>query len=364
MSVEKETEKLLTRSPGELSEADLETLLSAGPSLHDAIGEVGGALARKRHGRRVSYIVNRNLNFTNICEVRCHFCAFYRTPAQGGTFVVSPLSAVHRLVDTPEISEVCIQGGINPDLSLAYYVLLIELIKSWRKDVHVHAFSPQEVWSLAEREERPLQEVLEVLKGAGLDSMPGTASEILVDEVRRKVAPRRLTSAQWEQVVKTAHRLGIRTSACMMFGHVESMRDRARHLGVIRRIQEETGGFTEFVPMPFMPGGTALQRMGWVRDETSVADVERMVAVSRLSLDDVIPNIQTSWPKLGLEAAAATLHMGANDIGGTLYEESITRSAGGTHGEYHSPDELRAAILGAGLEPVERDTIYQVRNGV
>jgi CofH subfamily radical SAM domain protein len=254
------------------------------------------------------------------------------------------------------------QGGIDVALGLPYYAKMVESIKAWRPGLHLHAFSPQEIHSLAERENKSVAQVLSKLLEAGLDSMPGTAAEILDDRVRKAISPRRLTVAQWEQVVTAAHTLGIPTSATMMFGHLESNANRAAHLMRIRRLQEKTSGFTEFVPMPFMPCNTALQRARLLPDsQPATAENAHIIAVSRLVLDDVLPNIQVSWVKNGLQEAAAALRAGANDLGGTLYEENITRLAGGTHGTHATPLEFRRVARSVGLRARERTTLYDVR---
>lgn len=350
---------LLTRDPARWSAADLAALLTAPAAFRPALEAAADDRARARHGREVTYVVNRNVNLTNHCSVRCGFCAFYRMPRSPEAYRKSPEQAVADVAaTTPHVTEICLQSGIDDAYRLDDWVRLVRLFKAWRPGVHLHAFSPQEIWSLSLLEGVEVEAVLDRLREAGLDSMPGTAAEVLVPAVRRRVAPRRLPVEAWERVVEAAHRRGLRTSATMMFGHLESPADRAAHLVRIRRLQERTGGFTEFVPMPFLPANTALQRAGRVASQAPLDDVALVTAVSRLYLDDVIANVQASWVKAGQVGAARLLQAGANDLGGTLYEESISRSAGGTAGEMMTPEDFSRVARMAGRVAVERTTGY------
>lgn len=349
---------ILARKPMSWSRADLEVLLAAPPEAGAELNAAADALARRRHGDEVTYVVNRNVNFTNHCSVRCFFCAFYRSESSPEAFRLSVEEVVERVASTPEVTELCIQGGIDDKIGLSYYEALLAALKRWKPSIHLHAFSPQEIWSLTEHEHLSVEQVLERLQRAGLDSMPGTAAEILVAKVRDQVAPRRIRADDWEHVVTAAHRAGLRTSATMMFGHLETAGDRAEHMTRIRRIQEATGGFTEFVPMPFLKEDTALGRAGLVLRQTELPELERVTAVSRLYFDDVIGNVQASWVKAGQAGAVALLQAGANDLGGTLYEESISRLAGGTAGEYMAPDDFHRLARLAGRRAVERTTVY------
>lgn len=353
---------ILNTPPASWTAGDLEALLTAPAERHADICRRADELTRKRHGDQVTYVVNRNINFSNSCSVRCHFCAFHRT-SKPEVIRLSVDDILARAQETPWVTELCIQGGIDEEYELTFYEDLVRALKQWKPSIHLHAFSPQEIISLAGREELGIPEVLGRLKTAGLDSIPGTASEILVDEVRKLVSPRRLSTDDWTYVVETAHTLGIRSSATMMYGHVESPLHRAKHLMKIRHLQEKTKGFTEFVPMPFMSDNTALERARLVPQGSRVPKetVERVIAVSRLYLDDVIPNIQTSWVKTSIFTAADTLRTGANDLGGTLYEENITRLAGGSAGEQMAPEDFRRAAELVGLKAVERDTLYRLK---
>jgi CofH subfamily radical SAM domain protein len=350
---------------------------------------------RHSNGRRVTFVVNRNINFTNVCAIQCLFCGYSVRPGDPAGFALSAGEAVERVRESIPlgIREVCITGGLNPALSLDDLCEIAGAIRREFPALHIHAFSPMEVAWLADREGLSDAKVLDRLKDAGVQSMPGTAAEILVDSVRRRICPGKLPVKRWVRIVKTAHRLGIPTTATIMCGHIETDRDVAGHLLVLRRIQEETGGFTEFVPLPFVPFRTALGRLikdhperkrpathdsrqaGESRKGTerrrqssivgrglpAVLDAGRMLrlhAVARLFFGGLIPNIQVSWTKLGVGTARASLHAGVNDMGGTLIEENITRLAGGTHGQYMPRDEFTRIIRQEGLEPVERDTLY------
>lgn len=352
---------ILTRPAATWSVDNLATLLDAPADAEAELAAAADALTTRRHGDVVTYVVNRNLNFSNQCTIRCHFCAYWRTPKHPEAFRLTPAEAVARVSETPWVTEVCIQGAIDLELPFRFYKGLLRAIKQWKPSVHLHAFSPQEIYSLAQREKEPVEKILGQLRDAGLDSMPGTAAEILVDSVRLINSPRRLSVGQWTHVIETAHRMGIRTSATMMFGHVERTMDRAHHFVKLRRIQEKTRGFTEFVPMPFMSQNTALRRAGYV-DGSPVASttLERILAVSRLYFDDIIPNIQVSWVKAGPAQAARALRTGANDLGGTLYEENITRLAGGQYGVLMTPEDFHAIAQMAGRRAVERRTLYEL----
>lgn len=358
-SVLRRVDALLARPAVSWSRADLELLLTAPTEAGPGIAAAADSLARRRHGDQVTYVVNRNVNFTNHCSVRCFFCAFHRPEHSPDAFRLSVGDVVERVASTPEVTELCIQGGIDDAFGLSYYEDLLAALKRWKPSIHLHAFSPQEIWSLSEREAVPVDQVLERLRGAGLDSMPGTAAEILVPRVRDRVSPRRVRADDWAFIVETAHGKGLRTSATMMFGHLESPAERAEHMQRIRRLQELTGGFTEFVPMPFLAQDTALGRAKLVLHATELPELARVTAVSRLFFDDVIGNIQASWVKAGHAGAVALLQAGANDLGGTLYEESISRLAGGSAGEYMAPEDFHRLAGLAGRKAVERTTLYE-----
>jgi len=260
-------------------------------------------------------------------------------------------------------TEVCLQGGIHPAFTGDFYAALVAAVREAAPSLHIHAFSPQEVWQGAQSLGVPVPDFLRRLRDAGLGSLPGTAAEILDDGVRRVLCPGKIGTARWVEVVEAAHRLGIPATATIMFGHVDSPASWARHLDVVRRLQERTGGFTEFVPLPFVCMAAPLYRRGRARPGPTWDEVVLLHAVARLALDGLVGNIQASWVKLGLDGAAALLGAGANDLGGTLMEESISAAAGAAHGAAVSPEDLERAIRGAGRVPARRSTLYELVEG-
>ena len=308
-------------------------------------------------GDTVTYILNRNINFTSQCIGTCRFCAF-RDPRGYRMDISEILEKVREAVSTGA-TEICIQGGLLPDMRLDGYCEILESIKSEFPDIHLHSYSPMEVYH-ASRDGVGVKDALVALKGAGLDTMPGTAAEILVDRVRKIICPGKLNTAEWAGVIRTAHNLGIRTTATIMYGHIETMQDRIDHILLIRDIQKETRGFTEFVPLPFMPHNNELGSEMLASGNYGITGIDdlRMHALARIVLHTHIKNIQASWVKLGTKLAQYALHCGANDLGGTLMEEKISKSAGATSGEYMSPAEFEWIIGKAGRVPVVRDTFY------
>jgi FO synthase len=320
---------------------------------------------RRQNGNVVTYVVNRNANFTRVCNVGCSFCGFGRRPGTVGATSDRIDEVVARVGKTPWVSEVCLQGGIDPNLKLEYYLDLVRALREAFPWMHLHAYSPMEIDSLCEKEGCEPEAMVAKLRAAGVGSIPGTAAEILVDRVRRKISRNKLPVNRWVRIVRAAHRAGLPSSATVMFGHVETWADIRTHFEVLRRIQEETGGFTELVPLAFIPNqnrlGTLLARkMGGIeRLEARIQRrARRLYPLARVILGDVIPNLQTSWVKLGVERSGESLSWGCNDFGGTLYEESITRSSGGRHGERMEPEEIEQAIRQAGREPRTRTTVY------
>lgn len=309
-------------------------------------------------GNTVTYVVNRNINFTSRCIGTCGFCAF-RTN-DGKVLSIDEIMEKVREADRANATEVCIQGGLLPDVGLDFYQGIVEAIKAEFPEMHIHSFSPMEVYHASHISEIPVKEALRRLKRSGLDTMPGTAAEILSDRVRKIICPAKLKTAEWVEVVKQAHAAGIPTTATMMYGHVETPEERIDHMLIIRDIQKETEGITEFVPLPFMPYnnpvGEKMIREG--RYATPGLEDLKIYAVSRILLHGHVDNIQASWVKLGKKLAQFSLHCGVNDLGGTLMEESISRSAGACHGEMITVDELEWMIHGAGRIPKERTTLY------
>lgn len=328
-----------------------------------AVLKVADELRRRVVGDQVTYVVNRNLNFTNVCVVGCAFCGFSRGPRSPDAYFHSTESLLAKSVEAVErgATEVCIQGGLPRELEGAYYANLLRAIKSRLPNLHLHAYSPMEIVYGVEKTGRSLVDYLRMLREAGLGSIPGTAAEILDDKVRRLLSPNKLKVRQWIEVIRTAHELGIPSTSTMMYGHVERAEHWIHHLLLLREIQMDTGGFTEFVPLGFIHSQTRLFRSGRARAGSSFREHLLVHALARLLLQGHIKNIQVSWVKLGFEAALACLQAGANDFGGTLMEESISKSAGANFGESVAPSELRALIRVIGRTPAERTTTYKIR---
>jgi 7,8-didemethyl-8-hydroxy-5-deazariboflavin synthase CofH subunit len=319
-------------------------------------------IRRERVGDVITYVVNRNINFTNVCFVGCRFCAFSRAPRQPDAYFHSFDEIQRRAVEAWQqgAREVCVQGGLPRDLEPFYYRDLLRAIKAATPRMHIHAFSPMEVVYGVELTKMPLKDYLALLKEAGLGTLPGTAAEILDDDVRHQIERIKLRVDQWLDVIKTAHGLGIRTTSTMMYGHTESEAHWVRHLLLLRDVQKETGGFTEFVPLGFVHEFTQLYRSGDARPGPTIEEHLKVHALSRLMLQGWIDNIQVSWVKMSREITQACLRAGANDYGGTLMNENISREAGSTSGEYLSPEEFRARIRELGRTPAERTTLYEI----
>ncbi|MFQ5800578.1 MAG: 7,8-didemethyl-8-hydroxy-5-deazariboflavin synthase subunit CofH [Candidatus Hydrothermarchaeales archaeon] len=356
--VEKGTEDILEKAiqGRRISKEEAYELMLSGSLF--AIREVADRLRKEKCADFTTYVVNRNINFTNICKGSCRFCAYRVRKGDASGYLMSHkqiLEMVEEAVSTGA-SEVCIQGGLNPNIDIDYYIKILETIKS-HFDIHVHAFSPMEVFYIAEKSGLGVKETLILLKEKGLDSMPGTAAEIFDTEVREMICPEKITAEEWTDIVKTAHRLGIPTTATMLYGHLERPEHRINHLDVLRRLQDKTQGFTEFVPLSFIHHNTPLRRSNpEVRGASGIDDL-MVHAVSRLFLDN-FRNIQASWVKLGKKLAQVTLFFGANDLGGTLMDENISRAAG-QRVEIVDEAEMRALISGAGQRPKKRDTLYR-----
>lgn len=348
----------------EISAEDGAELFSAEGNDLDRLLSVADELRRRSVGDRVAYVINRNVNFTNVCVKRCGFCAFSRGHrAEQGYFLPTGeiLRRVHQAWDLGA-TEVCIQAGLPPRIDGSFYIDLCAAIKRELPEIHVHAFSPEEILYGATLSNRSIEDYLMALKDVGLGSLPGTSAEILDDRVREIISPGRISTRDWTTVIRTAHKIGIPTTSTIMYGHVESALDRARHMELLRNIQKETGGITEFVPLSFIAAEAPMAKKSLVpgiRSEVSRDDVLRMYAVARLMLDRWIPNIQATWVKQGPKLAQECLRAGANDFGGTLMNESISTSAGARHGQFLQPTELRSWIREAGRIPVQRSTTYK-----
>ena len=326
--------------------------------------EAADALRRERNGDVVSYVVNRNINYTNVCYFRCRFCAFSKgrlsANLRGRPYDLDLAEIARRTREAWDrgATEICLQGGIHPDYTGETYLSICRAVKDAAPEVHVHAFSPLEVWQGARTLDIGLPGFLGRLRAAGLGSLPGTAAEILDDEVRRELCPDKIATVEWLEVMETAHRAGLGSTATIMFGHVDGYRSWARHLLRVRALAERTGGFTEFVPLPFVHMESPMYLRGRARRGPTLREAVLMHAVARLALDPWIVNIQASWVKMGPDGMRMALAAGANDVGGTLMNESITRAAGAGFGQEMPPERLESVIREAGRSPRQRTTRY------
>jgi FO synthase len=323
------------------------------------------ALRRAVTGDVVRYVVNRNINYTNICYFRCKFCAFSKgrthEDLRGSPYDLAIEEITRRAIEAWDrgATEVCLQGGIHPDYTGATYEAICKAIKAVVPKMHIHAFSALEVTQGAATLGLPIHEFLAKLKAAGLGTLPGTAAEILDDDVRAIICPDKINTGQWLDVQRAAHQTGLRTTSTIMYGHVETSSSWAKHLLALRDLQAETGGFTEFVPLPFVHMEAPMYRLGMARPGPTFREAVLMHSIGRLALHPLIPNIQTSWVKMGPAGAAVCLKSGANDLGGTLMNESISRAAGTRHGQEFPPPDMEALIRSIGREPMQRDTLYR-----
>jgi 7,8-didemethyl-8-hydroxy-5-deazariboflavin synthase CofH subunit len=328
----------------------------------DLLGLLAAAnlLRAELSGNIVTYVVNRNINFTNICFVGCKFCAFSRGPRESDTYFLSPDQVAQKAIEASQLgaTEVCIQGGLPHGLPPFYYRDILCAVKGAVPSMHIHAFSPMEIVYGVELTGMPLADYLSMLRDNGLGTLPGTAAEILDDQIRAILSANKLTTAQWVEVIRTAHRGGIRSTSTLMYGHTETAEHWVRQMLLLRDIQRETGGFTEFVPLGFVHQNTLLFHQGLARSGPTLAEHLKVHALARLLLAGAINNIQVSWVKLNRRLSQLCLQAGANDYGGTLMEENISREAGATAGQYTSPEDFQSLILEAGRIPAERNTTY------
>jgi len=357
-------ERSLAGSPPGVAET--EALFGARGDQVEAVAWTADQLRRRTVGDLVTYVVNRNINYTNLCYFRCGFCAFSKGPRslnlRGDPYLMSIADIVRRAREAWDrgATEVTLQGGIHPEFTGDFYVRVTEAIKAELPEMHIHGFTPLEVWQGAETLGVPVREFLARLKEAGLGTLPGTAAEILDDDVRRYLCPDKIRTSQWAQVMLTAHELGLKATATIMFGHIDHHRSWARHLDVIRQIQARTGGFTELVPLPFVHMGAPIWLNGKARPGPTWDEVVLVHAIGRIALDGLVPNIQASWVKLGLDGAGRLLDAGCNDLGGTLMGEIITRSAGAAHGQELTPEDFRRTIAAMNRRVGLRDTEYRL----
>jgi FO synthase len=345
----------------ELSRADAEVLLAAQGRDLQALGAVADGARAVDVGDEVSYVICRNINFTNVCYVGCSYCGFSRHKHDPDAYDRGLDDIVARARDAWErgASEVCIQGGIHPNKEGGWYREILEAIKAELPEMHIHAFSPEELdWGHRHSGGMELREYLSMLRDAGLGTIPGTAAEILHDDVRRVIAPRKIMSERWLEIVTAAHEIGLRSTSTIMYGHVEAPHHISHHLERIRELQKRTGGFTEFVPLGFIHHKTELYRELGARAGASMPEDLRMIAIARLFLRPWITNVQMSWVKMGKKLAQVALGCGANDFGGTLMEESISNAAGSEHGDHIEAEEIERLILETGRIPYERTTTY------
>ncbi len=353
------------RAGEELGEGDVVALFAARGADFERVCASADALRAAVNGERVAYVVNRNINYTNVCYFRCQFCAFSKgklsANLRGRPYDLALEEIQRRCIEAWDrgATEVCLQGGIHPDYTGATYLSVCRAIKAVTPDIHIHAFSPLEVTQGAHTLGLSVAAFLTELKAAGLGTLPGTAAEILDDEVRRVICPDKINTQQWLDVVETAHSIGLRTTATVMYGHVEGLEHWARHLLRLRALQLRSGGLTEFVPLPFVPMETPIYLHGRARSGPTYREAILMHAVARLVLHPHVVNIQASWVKMGPDGVKACLRAGANDLGGTLMNESITRAAGAVHGEEVPPAEMEALIRSIGREPAQRTTLYE-----
>jgi FO synthase len=312
-------------------------------------------------GDTVTFVVNRNINFTNICQVGCAFCGFGQGKRSPDAYHVAEEDFVAKVQEAVDfgVTEICMQGGIHPEYTLEDYGRWLKVVKSVAPHVHLHAYSPMEVHFMSERSGKRPEEVFEYLLGCGLGSTPGTAAEVLHDGVRQRISPNKLPVDRWVEIIEASHASGLRSSVTVMFGHIEEPWELAEHMRVVRELQERTGGFTEFVPLSFIPFHTLLGRTHGI-EEISREDNLKHTAVFRLALGETVTNLQASWVKMGLDAATEALRWGVNDLGGTLMEESISRMAGSYHGVRLEPEQFIEAARRGGRRPAQRDTLYNI----
>ena len=348
----------------EVGEAEIVTLFSArGPEVR-LVAEVADDLRRRIAGDDVTFVRNRNINYTNVCTFKCRFCAFSKGPLslnlRGAPYLLELDEITRRVVEAVDegATEVCLQGGIHPNFDGDYYLHVLEAVRAGSTDIHIHGFTALEVTEGARRSEVPLAEYLTRLKEAGLKTLPGTAAEILDDDVRALICPDKINTEEWLEAHRTAHSVGLRSNITIMFGSVEQPVSWARHIVRTRDLQRETGGFTEFVPLPFVHMATPIYLQKKARRGPTFRETVLMHSVARIAYAGDIDNIQVSWVKLGAEGARQLLRAGANDLGGTLMDENISRAAGAQHGQRMGVEELEAIVAPIGRPLVQRSTLY------
>ena len=352
-------------SDKEISAKDGTELYGADGINFHLIGLVADEIRRRRVGDTVSYVVNRNINFTNVCIKQCGFCAFSRDFREEEGYFLPTEEIVRRAKEAHQVgaTEVCIQAGLPPDMKGDLYENICKEIKKEIPDIHIHGFSPEEILYGADRSNTTIDEFLKRMKEAGVGTLPGTSAEILDQKLRDKISPGRISVNNWEKIIKTAHKMGIKTTSTMMFGHLETIEHRVNHIVKLREIQKETGGFTEFVPLNFVHTEAPMykhQLHEGIRQGGSGNDVLLTHAIARIMLNNSIDNLQMSWVKEGQKMSQLLLMWGANDFGGTLINESISTSAGSEYGQLLRPKEIRRMVREIKRTPAERDTEYNI----
>jgi FO synthase len=350
------------REGAELTADELTALFAERrPEAIEDMRQAADELRAELAGDVATFVVNRNINFTNVCTVGCAFCGFGQTSRSPDAYEIDEGEFAERVREAVAFgaTEICMQGGIHPDYTLDHYGAWLERAKRVAPDIHLHAYSPMEVHFMCERSGRNPDYVFAYLRERGLGSTPGTAAEVLEDGVRNRISPNKLPAGRWVEIIEASHRAGLRSTSTVMFGHIERPQELAEHMRVVRALQERTGGITEFVPLSFIPFHTMLGRTHGI-EEISAEENLKHTAAFRLALGRTIPNLQASWVKMGLGAATESLRWGVNDLGGTLMEESISRMAGSQHGSRLEPGDLIEAARRAGRTPAQRNTLYEV----
>lgn len=337
-------------------------LFDAPEEAHADLLAASKALRRALHGDRATYVINRNMSFTNICYVGCKFCNFAVGLNAPDSFRLTREEARAKLAERTDTTEVCMQGGIDPKMGLEDYLQVLDWVREARPEMHIHAFSAEEIHHACRKSGLGPGGVIEKMREHGLGSMPGTAAEIFDPAVRQRIAPEKIGTERWFEVHRAAHRLGVRSTATMLFGHVETAANVVDHMDRLRALQRETGGFTEFVPLLFIHDQTEMRDWDGWHLRARQRYIERVYAVARLFFANEIPHLQTSWVKLGIPRALETLDFACDDFGGSLFEERITASAGGTNGEAVEPSEIVGHLKAAGFAPRQRTTVYELLN--
>lgn len=365
LDIDPQIEEILEKSmKKQISTQDAQILMKTSGREFHALIIAADLLREELVGDRVTYIQNWNINFTNLCTGNCGFCAFRKDEGEEGAYFLSIDQVVERAKKAWDNGavEVCIQGGLHPQVDAYFYQELLQKMRTELPDIYIHAFSPMEILYGAEKAEISIKDELKMLKEAGLDSIPGNAAEILNDDIRKVICPSKMNTTKWIEIVETAHKTDIPTTCTMMYGHVENSTHRVEHMDILRQIQIRTGGFTEFVPLTFMHSLTPIYKEGISKAGSTGIEDLKVYAIARLMFGDLLKNIQVSWVKLGFKFAQVCLTAGANDLGGTLGEENISKSAGAKHGVQTTPENFHRIIRNMGRVPAERDTLYKKIN--